>query len=123
MNDSSSSTTSTVAQGSAIAIPSSARGALAHRQVQRERRPLALSRLYLDPSTVVVGDMAHDGETEASASGVAGPCPVDAVETFEDPIELARRDTDAAVADGQHHRVAVPLDPHLDRRSVVGVLD
>src|SRR5947208_6668167 len=121
MNDSSSSTTSTVADGSAIRFLS-VEGR--QRQPQGERRPLALPRLHRHPAAVVVDHMAHDRKAETGAAGVPGPGPIDPVETFEDAIEVAGRDADAVIAHGQVHPTGfgVAFDADLDGRALVAVL-
>ena len=66
------------------------------RKQEAEGRALSLDRLHRDLTAVGAGDVAHDGETESGAAGVAAARLVDSIEAFEDPFEVAARDADAA---------------------------
>ena len=75
---------------------------------EAEGRPFTLTRLYVDPALVVVGHVAHDGQPEPRTPGVPAPPVVDAVEAFENSIEVAGGDPDAAVLHGEAD-VRVPI--------------
>ena len=57
----------------------------------------------LDPTAhlafVVAGDVAHDRQTESGSTGFAAARPIDPVEPFEDPLEVAAGDADAVIVD------------------------
>ena len=59
------------------------------RQGERERGTFAFARLHGDLATVHLGDVADDREAEAGAAGVAAARPIDAIEPFEDALEVA----------------------------------
>ena len=63
--------------------------------------PCALAGVDLDPTLVVAGHVADDGQTEPGAAGVAAAAVVDPVEALEDPVEVAGRDADADVGHRQ----------------------
>ena len=61
-------------------------------------------------------DRACDRETEAAAAAIARAAVIEAVEAFEDLLELVGRDARPAIADGDlESAVLVKLRP-LDRR-------
>ena len=60
--------------------------------------PTPSTRLDRHRAAVVGGDVAHDGQAEAGAAGLAAAGPVDAVEALEDAVEVGGRDADAVVA-------------------------
>ena len=98
-----SSSTTRISGGSAIsALLDEVSGATAAVTIgirEPERRALALARLDGDVAAVRLGDVADDREPEPGAAGAAAAGLVDAVEALEDPLEVARRDPDAVVAD------------------------
>ena len=61
-------------------------------QHERERRAFALAGLEVHVTTEVVGDMAHDRETESRAWHV-GAAAVNTVEALEDPLVIADRNS------------------------------
>src|SRR3954447_23510966 len=101
MNDSSSSTTSTVADGSAIRILPVAPIVAVEgrpREPQGEGRPVAFTRLHRDPAAVVVGHVTHDRKAESGTAGISGASPVDPVEPLEDAVEVPGRNADPVIA-------------------------
>lgn len=54
----------------------------------------------MDPSPMGFDDRACDREAEAAAAAIARAAVIEAVEAFEDLLELARRDARPAIADG-----------------------
>src|SRR3954468_10463403 len=127
---SSSSTTSTVADGSVTTAAPLLRAGCrtghvtgrGGRDRERERRSAALVGDDGDAAAVVVGDVADDGEAEAGAARVSGTGAVDAVEPLEDAVEVARRDADAVVAHVELPPAVVFAHLALHRRAGVGVL-
>src|SRR5256885_7373913 len=65
------------------------------RQFEGEGGAVALLRLHGDLALVGLGDVAHDGQPEAGATGGPAAGAVDTVETLEDPLEVSARDPDA----------------------------
>ena len=69
--------------------------------------------------------MLDDRKTEPGATVGSASCVVDAVEAFEDPIELGRRNADAVIGDCDLDVVVVTSGLHVrrndDARSGVGV--
>ena len=92
------------------------------RQAQRERRTLARPRVHLHRTVVVLQDVAHDGEAEPGATGLAAARLVDAVEALEHALEVACRDADAAVAHRDADLRAVGGCEDVDARAGIGVL-
>src|SRR5271155_267448 len=86
---------------------------------EAEGRPLTLAGLHVDPALVVVGHMAHDGEPEPGPSGVPAAPVVDAVEAFENSIEVAGGDPDAAVLYGEADVIALLGAPFGPAHAVV----
>ena len=82
---------------------------LVHREFEGESRALALARFDDDRAAVVLGDVAHDAEAEPGAAGLTGPAGIDAVEAFEDPLEVLGGYPDALVLDGDAHQRADDL--------------
>ena len=76
----------------------------------------------VDLAVVVRDHVADDGEAEAGAAGLAAAGLVDPVEALEDPLEVAGRDADAVVGDGDLDLVALGGGLDLDRAAGVGVL-
>src|SRR5688500_6717897 len=68
------------------------------------------------------GDVAHDGQSEPCAAGLAAPGLIDAVEALEDPLEVPGGDPDAPVGH-RDDRVIPTADLDGDGRVAVGVLD
>ena len=66
---------------------------------------------------MVLGDVAHDGQAQSRAAGLARPARVDAVEALEDPLEVLGRDADALVADGDLARRGRSTSPSSSVRS------
>ena len=67
--------------------------------------------------------MLDDREAEAGAAGGAVPGGVDAVEPLEDPVDLAGRDADALVGDGDVDGEVVAGGADHDRGALGGVGD
>src|SRR2546422_497688 len=80
----------------------------------RIERHTSTPALPPDPPAVVLGDVPDDREPEPGPPRRARPGPVDAVEALEDPGQLAGRDADALIGDGDPDPVAVPDDRHAD---------
>src|SRR6184192_1747005 len=78
---------------------------LGERQVDVERRALALARGDPDASLHATDELAADVEPEAGAPDASPLLRVDAVELAEDPLLLGSRDADALVPNGDTHAV------------------
>src|SRR5882757_3025527 len=81
-----------------------------HRQLYRERRPLARNAADADASSHRLDDAPRDPETETEAAVFARP--LCALEALEDPLLIVGRDADAVVDDAEHG--ALPLRKGLD---------
>src|SRR5713101_8308006 len=127
MNDSSSSTTSTVG-GSGTTSLLRTHAVQCHRagsarQAKHEGRTLSFTGLDLHISSVVARDMSHDRQSESGTTGVPGPGPVHPVEPFENSFQVSTRNTDPVVGHCDVDPAIVLLHSHLHRRTVLGVLD
>ena len=94
-------------------------------QAKGERRTFTFKGLDGHIAAMVHGDMADNGQSEPGTPRIAGPRPVDTVETLEDPLAITARNTDALVGDGDPDsmRRFVRAGAHHDREPLVAVLD
>src|SRR5581483_11365640 len=102
------------------AAPCSCRVLRRAREDEGEGRSLPLAGVDLDPALVVARHVADDRETEARAAGVAAAPVVDPIETLEDALEVAGRDTDAAVGHHQLYLAVRPAPRQAHHRVLVG---
>ncbi len=124
-----SSSTTRIRGGSAIGPPwlvlrpMTARRAVGERYVERERGAFAFARLHGDFAAVRLRDMADDRKTESGAARVATARPVDPIEAFPDPFEIAGRNADAVIAHDERDAVVDDACADLDRLIRTRVLD
>src|ERR671922_631414 len=97
------------------------------RQVEQERRPLALLRRDRHAALHPTRQLSADVEPEPRAAHAAAEVRIDAVELPEDPLQLAVRDPEALVADREPKsalpRLDADLDPPALGRVLHGVVD
>src|SRR6516165_5879704 len=70
-----------------------------------------------DVAAVDLGHMSYDRKTEPRAARFAVAGDVDAVKALEHPPQIARRNADAGVGNGEHRRIAVTLEQDVDPSS------
>ena len=70
--------------------------------------------LHLDVTAVQIDDLLHVGQAETRPPEFSAAGFVYAVEPLEDAVEIAVRNADAAVLDGQHRIRAMGGDAHVD---------
>src|SRR5690606_24917411 len=124
--ESSSSTTSTVGSGALMVLSAclvgDGHGTRAEREPQRERGALPLLGVEEDLAVVVLDDVAHDGQPEPGAAGLAAAGPIHPVEPLEDPLEVPAGDADAVIPDRHLHHAPVGAGADLHGGLGIGVL-
>src|SRR5204862_4872944 len=88
---------------------------LCRRQFDGKSRPFAGPGAHGHPPAHPRDELARDVEAQAAAADTARERRIEAVELLEDPILLAGRDSEPAVAHGERHeaRRAAELHRHL----------
>src|SRR4051812_3256608 len=127
-NDSSSSTTITVAASATRSfpftrgLPADRAHACCRRDSKREYGSLAFPRYHAHPSLVIVGHVPDDCQAESGTTSVACAGPVDPVKALEDAVEVAGGNADAVVNHVKLHPLGVAPHGDLHLRAAVRVL-
>ena len=79
-----------------------------------EARALADGAFHPDAAAVGFHDVASDRESQASAARLARPCGIDAVESFEDALQVGFGNADARVADRENDFMPVRARFHFN---------